>query len=243
MGRYKGSILGLAWSLFNPVLMLVIYSFVFTVVFKSRWISGGEESKTQFAMLLFVGLILYNLFAEVLSSSPGLILSNVNYVKRVIFPLEILPVISMGVALFQAVASIVVLLIALVIFNGYLNWTAICLPLIMVPLIVFTLGLSWLLSSLGVFIRDMGQVINVFVTIMMFMSAVFYPISSLPKQYQPWLKANPLAFIIEQARQVLILGRMPDWTDLSFCLGIAIVVVWLGFAWFQKTRKGFADVL
>lgn len=243
VGRYKGSILGVAWSLFNPLLMLVIYTFVFSVVFKPQWSLGGEETKTQFAMILFVGLILFNLFAEVLNSAPGIILANANYVKKVVFPLEILPVINMGVALFQVLASLLVLLVAFVIFNGYLNWTILYMPLVLMPLVILILGLAWILASLGVFIRDVGQSIGVFTTIMMFMSAVFYPISSLPERFQPWLKANPLAFIIEQAREVLILGHHPDWSGLGICALVAVVVVWAGYAWFQKTRKGFADVL
>lgn len=243
VGRYKGSILGVAWSLFNPLLMLVIYTFVFSVVFKPQWNLGGEESKAQFAMILFVGLILFNLFAEVLNSAPGIILANANYVKKVVFPLEILPVINMGVALFQVLASLLVLLVAFVIFNGYLNWTILYMPLVLMPLVILILGMAWILASLGVFIRDVGQSIGVFTTIMMFMSAVFYPISSLPERFQPWLKANPLAFIIEQAREVLILGHHPDWSGLGICALMAVVVVWAGYAWFQKTRKGFADVL
>lgn len=140
VSRYKGSALGLAWSFFNPVFMLIVYTFVFSVIFKMRWGIGGEESKAQFAVVLFVGLIVHGLFAEVLNRAPGLILSNVNYVKKVVFPLEILPVISLGV-----------LLIAFAMFNGYLHWTAICTPLVALPLIILTLGLAWMLASLGVF--------------------------------------------------------------------------------------------
>ena len=242
-GRYKGSIMGLAWSFLNPVFMLAVYTFVFSVVFKARWGIGGDESKTQFALVLFVGMIVHGLFAEVLNRAPGLILGNVNYVKKVVFPLEILPVISMGAALFHSIINLGVLLIAFILFNGYLHWTAIFTPLVLLPLVILTLGLAWILASLGVFLRDVGQTIGIITTVMMFLAPVFYPITALPEEFRPWLMANPLTFIIEQAREVLIWGRLPDWTGLGIYTFAATAVAWVGYAWFQKTRKGFADVL
>jgi lipopolysaccharide transport system permease protein len=243
VGRYKGSTFGLAWSFFNPVLMLAVYTFVFSVVFKSRWGIGEPESKTQFAVVLFVGMIVHGLFAEVLNRAPSLVLANVNYVKKVIFPLEILPVVNMGAALFHSVISLIVLLMAFAIFNGYLHFTVILTPLILLPLVIFTLGLAWMLASLGVFLRDVGQTINIVTTVMMFLSPVFYPVTSLPEEFRPWLMANPLTFIIEQAREVLIWGHSPNWIGLSIYTLFASVVAWAGYAWFQKTRKGFADVI
>jgi lipopolysaccharide transport system permease protein len=242
-GRYKGSVLGLVWSFLNPVFMLVVYTFVFSVVFKARWGVGGEESKTQFAVVLFVGLIVHGLFAEVANRAPGLIFSNVNYVKKVVFPLEILPVVSMGAALFHSLISLGALLIAFVLFNGHLHWTAVLVPLVVLPLVIFTLGLAWMLASLGVFLRDVGQTIGIITTVMMFLAPVFYPITLLPEELRPWIMANPLTFIIEQAREVLIWGRLPDWLGLGIYTLVATVVAWAGYAWFQKTRKGFADVL
>ncbi len=242
-GRYKGSVMGLAWSFFNPVFMLTVYTFIFSVVFKARWGVGGEESKTQFAVVLFVGMIVHGLLAEVLNRAPGLILSNVNYVKKVVFPLEILPVISMGAALFHSLVSLGVLLIAFALFNGYLHWTALLAPLVFLPLVILTLGFAWMLASLGVFLRDAGQTIGLITTVMMFLAPVFYPITALPEEFRPWLMANPLTFIIEQAREVLIWGHLPDWAGLSLYTLMAAAVAWAGYAWFQKTRKGFADVL
>ena len=243
VGRYKGSAMGLAWSFFNPVFMLTVYTFVFSVIFKSRWGVGGEESKTQFAVVLFVGMIVHSLFAEILNRAPGLILSNVNYVKKVVFPLETLPVIAMGAALFHTFISLGVLLIAFVIFNGYLHWTAIFTPLVFLPLVILTLGLAWMLASLGVFLRDVGQTIGIITTVMMFLAPVFYPITAIPEEFRPWIIANPLTFIIEQAREVLIWGRLPNWFGLGIYTLAATSVAWSGYAWFQKTRKGFADVL
>lgn len=242
-GRYKGSALGLAWSFFNPVFMLAVYTFVFSVVFKARWGVGGEESKTQFAVVLFVGMIVHGLLAEVLNRAPGLILSSVNYVKKVVFPLEILPVVSMGAALFHSLVSLGVLLIAFALFNGYLHWTAALAPLVVLPLVIFTLGLAWILASFGVFLRDVSQTIGIITTVMLFLAPVFYPITALPEKMRPWIMANPLTFIIEQAREVLIWGHLPNWTGLGIYTLAAIVVAWVGYAWFQKTRKGFADVL
>lgn len=243
VGRYKGSVMGLGWSFFNPVLMLTVYTFVFSVVFKSRWGLDPNESKTQFAVVLFVGMIVHGLFAEVLNRAPSLILSNVNYVKRVVFPLEILPVITMGAALFHTLISLLVLLSAFVIFNGYLHWTVIFIPLVLLPFIILTLGIAWMLASLGVFVRDIGQTIGIVVTVMMFLSPVFYPVTALPEEFRPLLMANPLTFIIEQSREVMIWGHLPDFAGVALYTIESSVFAWLGFAWFQKTRKGFADVL
>ena len=242
-GRYKGSALGLAWSFLNPVFMLAVYTFVFSTVFKARWGLDASESKTQFAVVLFVGMIVHGLFAEVLNRAPNLILTNVNYVKKVVFPLEVLAVVAIGAALFHSLISLSVLLAAFAIFNGFLHWTAIFIPLVLTPFVLLTLGLAWVLASLGAYLRDVGQSIGLITTVLMFLAPVFYPVTALPVNFRPWLLANPLTFIIEQARDVLIWGHMPDWIGLGVYTLVAIAVVWAGFFWFQKTRKGFADVL
>ena len=243
IGRYKGSVMGLAWSFFHPALMLTVYTFVFSVVFKSRWGNGAVDNKTEFALLLFVGMIMHGLLADVLNRSPGVVLSNANYVKRVVFPLEILPVVSLGAALFHSLISLLVLLIAFLVFNHYLQWTVIFLPLVLLPLLILSLGIGWMLASLGVYLRDVGQTVGVLSMVLMFLSPVFYPVDALPPQFRPWLLANPLSFIIEQARDVLIWGRLPAFQGLLIYSLVAGLVAWLGYAWFQKTRKGFADVL
>jgi lipopolysaccharide transport system permease protein len=244
VGRYKGSVMGLAWSFFNPVFMLVVYTFVFSDIFKSRWGGdGGNDSKTQFAVILFVGMIVLNLFSEVLNRAPSMILFNVNYVKKVVFPIEILPVIAMGAALFHSLISLGVLLIAFVLFNGYLHWTAVFTPLVFLPLVILTTGIAWMLASLGVFLRDVGQTIGIVTTVLMFLSPVFYPVTAVPERFRPFIMANPLTFIIEQAREVLIWGHLPNWIGLGTYTIAAIAIAWIGYIWFQKTRKGFADVL
>jgi lipopolysaccharide transport system permease protein len=244
IGRYQGSVMGLVWSFLNPLFMLAVYTFVFSEIFKSRWGGiGGDDSKTQFALVLFVGMIVLGLFSEVVSRAPGLILANVNYVKKVVFPIEILPVITMGAALFHSLISLGVLLTAFVIFNGYLHWTVVFTPLILLPLVIITLGLSWILASLGVFLRDVGQTIGLIITVLSFLSPVLYPVTAVPERFRPFIMANPLTFIIEQAREVLIWGHLPNWLGLGIYTLVATIVAWLGYAWFQKTRKGFADVL
>jgi len=242
VGRYKGSSMGLLWSLLNPIFMLVVYSFVFSVVFKARW-SGGDESHTQFAVVLFVGMIVHALFAEVLNRAPSIILANANYVKKVVFPLEILAVVSLGAAFFHALVSLLVLLVAFAMLNGFIHWTTIFVPLELMPLMILSLGFGWILSSLGVFVRDIEQIIGVFTTILLFLSPVFFPVSAVPEPLRVWLHLNPLTFFIEQTREVLIWGHLPDWQGLVFYFIGASVFAWLGYFWFQKTRKGFADVL
>jgi lipopolysaccharide transport system permease protein len=243
IGRYKGSVMGLVWSFANPILLLAIYTLVFSVVFKARWGTSEPESRTQFAILLFVGMIVHSLFSETLIRAPSLILTNVSYVKKIVFPLEILTVVAMGASVFHAMVSVLVLASALVLLNGFLPWTAVFLPLVLLPLIVFSLGLAWALASLGVFLRDVAQPIGLAMTILLFASPVFYPVSALPEYVRPWLILNPLTFIIEQARAVLIYGQLPHAAGLLLYSLISLVIAWVGYAWFQKTRKGFANVL
>jgi len=243
IGRYRGSVMGLAWSFFNPLLMLTVYTFVFSVVFKARWGVGGEESRVEFAIILFTGMIVHGLFAECINRSPGLILSNVNYVKKVVFPLEVLPWTAMGSALFHTLVSLLVLLAAIFVIKLHIPWTAIFFPLVILPLVLTTMGLAWFLAATGVFVRDIGQITGILTTVMLFLSPVFYPISALPEKYQTVLMLNPLTFVIEEARQALIWGRLPDWTGWAVYVATGVIIAWAGFWWFQKTRKGFADVL
>jgi lipopolysaccharide transport system permease protein len=243
VGRYKGSVIGLLWSFLTPVFMLIVYTFVFSVAFKARWGGSDDESKIEFAVVLFAGLIVYNLFAEVVIRAPVLIINNINYVKKIVFPLEILPVISMGAALFHSLVSILVLIVAFFFLNNHLWWTSIFLPLILFPFVMFTLGAAWILASLGVFLRDVGQVVGIAMTAVLFCSPVFYSISALPEMYRPLIMLNPLTFIIEQVRGVIIYGRLPDWNGLTIYAALSIFISWIGYVWFQKTRKGFSNVL
>jgi len=243
VGRYRGSIMGLAWSFFNPLLMLATYTFVFSVVFRARWGVSGEESRADFAIILFVGMIVYGLFAECVNRAPGIIISNVNYVKKVVFPLEILPWVALGSAIFYSLVSAVVLLLAQLIINQTLPWTSVFFPLVMLPLVFAAMGFGWFLAALGVFLRDIGQITGIFTTVVMFVSPVFYPVTALPKEYQGLLRLNPLTLIIEESRKVLVFGILPEWRSLFVALVLGLSIASIGFWWFQRTRKGFADVL
>jgi lipopolysaccharide transport system permease protein len=242
VGRYRGSIAGLAWSFFNPLLMLAVYTFVFSVVFKARW-GGVEGSKGGFAIVLFVGVLVHGVFAECLNRAPTLILANTNYVKRVMFPLEILPMVAMYSALFHAMVSLLVLLIAQMFVMGGVPWTAILLPLVLAPLVFTTVGVAWIFAAFGVYLRDIGQMTAIITTVALFLSPVFYPVTALPEKYRPLFMMNPLTFIIEQAREVMLWGRLPNWSGLALYLLSSLVVAWIGFWTFQKMRRGFADVL
>ncbi|MBP9217551.1 MAG: ABC transporter permease [Sterolibacterium sp.] len=245
LGRYRGSFLGLLWSFVNPALMISVYTFVFSVVFQARWgaSASGSSNRIEFALLLFAGLIVFNLFAECLSQAPSLILNHTSYVKRVVFPLEILPWVTLGSALFHAGINLLVLLVAMTLTGQPPGWMALCWPLVIAPLLLLILGLTWLLASIGVFLRDIGQLVSMALTALMFMSPIFYPASALPAAFRDWLFLNPLTLIIEQTRAVLIDHRPPDLLALGLYTALALAIAWLGFAWFQKTRKGFADVV
>lgn len=243
ISRYRGSLIGLAWSFFNPLLMLAIYTFVFSTVFKARWGVDQENTRAGFAAILFVGVIVHGLLAECIVKAPSLILSNVSYVKRVVFPLEVLPWIAVGSALFHAAISLAVLLVAQLVLGHAIPWTAILMPLVLLPLVLVAMGFGWLLASSSVYVRDIGMVTGLFATALMFMAPVFYPLSSLPQKYQWLIMINPLTFVIEQGRKVMILGVAPDWAGLGLYALIAMSFAWFGFWWFQRARNGFADVV
>ncbi|NTV13885.1 MAG: ABC transporter permease [Desulfobulbaceae bacterium] len=241
-GRYRGSVLGILWSFFNPLFMLAVYTFVFSVVFKARWGTTGE-SRAEFALILFAGLLVFNLFAECINRAPALILGNTNYVKKVVFPLEILPWVSFGAALFHALVSLGVWLLFSLVVIGVPHGTLWLFPLLLLPLALLVMGLSWFLAALGVFLRDVAQIVGVMTTVLMFLTPIFYPAAAIPDRYRFFLYLNPLTFIVEQTRNVLIFGTGLAWGSLALLTFLASLVAWLGFAWFQKTRNGFADVL
>lgn len=242
IGRYRGSALGILWSFFNPLFMLTIYTFVFSVAFKARW-EGGSGSKTEFALILYSGLLVFNLFSECFNRSPGLILGNVQFVKKVVFPLEILPIITLGSALFHTCINFSVWLIAYFVLFGVPHTTIFLFPLVVFPLLLFILGISWWLASIGVYLRDISQLTGILTTATLFLSPTFYSADRLPPNIRIILHFNPLTGVIEQTRNVLLWGKFPDLTVLTIQYFCAVIICYLGFAWFQKTRKGFADVL
>lgn len=242
ISRYRGSYLGVLWSFLTPLFMLIVYTFVFSVVFKARWGTDGG-SKTEFALILFSGLITFNIFSEVVSRAPGLIINNVNYVKKVVFPLEILPIVTLVSALFNAAISLLILIIGLAVLMGVFNWTIIFLPLVLCPLLLLSLGLSWFLASLGVFLRDISQIIGVVIQILMFLTPIFYPATAIPTDFRTLLYLNPLSYVIEDMRRILVWGQFPEWGWLLWGTLLSAIVAILGYTWFQRTRGGFSDVL
>lgn len=243
-GRYRGSLLGWGWSLINPLLMLAVYTFVFSEVFKARWGSAAEASGTlAFAINLFAGLIVFNLFAECMNQSPTLILENPNYVTKVVFPLEALSVVAVGSSVFHALTSLVVLLLFQLLAGSGPMVTVLWLPLIWLPLLLGCLALSWLLACAGVFLRDVGQITGVLTSMLMFMSAVFYPVSALPLRWQPILQLNPLVQVIEQTRQVVVQGEAPSANYLIWGSLVTLVAAEVCYRGFCRSRRAFADVM
>ena len=241
--RYRGSFLGLAWSFFNPLLMLSIYTFVFSTVFKARWDINTQNNQAEFALVLFVGLIIHSLLAEVISRAPMQILSNANYVKKVVFPIEILSVVNVATALFHSVISFAVLLLALMFFSGIPTSTALLTPLTVLPIVPLLLGLSWIFSSLGVYIRDISQFTGLAITALMFLAPIFYPITVLPDKFQTSMLFNPITVPIMETRKVLMFDAHPDWNAIAFYWLSSLLICCIGWWWFQRTRKGFSDVI
>ena len=243
LGRYRGSVLGLTWSFLTPLLMLGVYSFVFVGVFRASWPGAASGGGLEFALQIFAGLLVFNLFAEVASKAPNLIVEQPNLVKKVIFPVELLIWVTVLSGLFHLLISVASLLVVLLIARGGLPVTALALPLVLLPFLPFLFGLGWFLSALGVFVRDVGQVMTMVVSLIMFMSPVFYSLTTLDARWQFWMRLNPLTLIIEQVRLVVLQGQWPAWEALALYAFLACAFAVAGAAFFQSTRSGFADVL
>lgn len=241
-GRFQGTHLGIIWVILDPLLMLAVYTFVFRVIFHRIWLSE-DETTLEFSIILFSGLLVFNLFREAIASAPRLVLKNVNYVKKVVFPLEVLPLVSILSGLYHLVASIIILTVIYVITNGQLHSEIIYIPIILFPYVLMVFGASMFLASIGVYLRDVAQIIGMVVMATLFMSAIFYPLESVPEKYHLWFYLNPVAFTVDQFRGAFVLGHSPKWEWLAFYYPFSILISWLGLFWFQKTRNGFADVL
>lgn len=239
--RYKGSILGIFWSFSHPLIMLVVYTFVFGYIFK-----GGRSmgiGNVDYVFFLFIGIIVHSLFSECINSAPELILQNVQYVKKIIFPLDILPIVSMVSALFHAVVSFAVLLMGFFIVHHSIHLTVLLVPILLTPFACMTVGFTWILSSTGVYLRDISQMTRIITMIAMFLCPIFYSVSALPEKIRILIFLNPLTFIVIEMRNIVTVGTFANWEGLLLYYVISIAVAWLGFIWFQKIRNGFADVL
>lgn len=242
LGRYRGASLGLVWALLGPLLMLIVYSVAFGEILRAKWpVVGGGTS--NFALILFVGLIVHALFAECLIRAPTLVVGNPNYVKRIIFPLEILPWPMILSALFHCGMNFVMFIAVHLVLEGPVPLTILLLPLVLAPLVVLVLGLSWFLASLGVYFRDISQITGPVATAMLFLSSAIIPVDALPESYRLVFNLNPLTFIIDQARNVALWGVLPDWWGLTRYFLLSLAFAYAGSLWFQSTRRGFADVL
>jgi lipopolysaccharide transport system permease protein len=243
LSRYRGSYLGALWSLLRPLSMLAVYTVVFGYIFESKLGARPDESKLDFTLALFCGLVLFEFFAESIGRAPTLVLSSPNYVTKVVFPLEILPVSAIGAALVHLLISFVPLIIGLWVAHGFVPLTIVYLPLILLPLILLCLGLSWFLASLGVFIRDINAVVPVALVVVMYASAIFYSISRVPPKLLPIVLYNPLALVIDQARNAVLWGIAPVWGRFTLALIACFAVMVIGYAFFMRTKNAFADVI
>lgn len=241
--RYKGTMLGLVWMVVTPFLMLVVYTFVFSVVLKARWGGSFGDSKVAFALIMFCGMSLFNIFAESINGSTGVITGNPNYVKKVVFPLEILPVASVLSACFFGLVWLGILLAGVWFFMHTFCAAIICLPLVLMLLFLLCCGIAWFVASLGVYVRDLAHVIGIVLQILFFMTPICYSVETVPERFRPILIVNPLTVIIESARRVLIYTEWPQWRHLGAVAVLSLIVFQLGYFWFMKTKRGFADVL
>ena len=240
-GRYKGLNFGIFWSFINPLLMLGVYTFVFGHVMKASW--GTRTGTGEFALTLFCGLSVFNIFAECLGRASSLIFSNPNYVKKVVFPLEILPVTAFGAAFFHGLISFSILMVFAVCIRSALPLTAFLFPVVLMPLVFLSIGVGWMLSALGVFLRDIGYVMNVVTQALVFVTPVFFPVENVAEKYRIFMYINPLSAVVENARTVLLRGEMPDWMWLLKVTLFSLVFMQIGYIFFMKSKKAFADVI
>lgn len=243
-GRYRGSLFGLAWSLLNPLILLAIYTFVFGMIFRSRWPGLVHEAGTAgFSVVAFSGIVIHGFLAECVTKAPGQIVSNPNFVKKVVFPLEVLAWAGLGAALFHLAVNLAVLLVFQVVVLGLPPATAWLAPLAILPLMLLALGCMWAISAFSVYFRDLGQIMGLVMTVLFFLSPVFYPVEAVPETLRPLLSLNPLTDTIVAFRDLLLWGRMPDWSALAVQYGVGLAACVAGYGIFQWFRRGFADVL
>lgn len=242
IGKYKGSFFGILWSFINPLFMLLIYTIVFSVFFKMRARPGTGTS--YYSLFLFCGMVPWIAFSQALNRSSGIILSNVNFVKKTVFPLEILPLVSTLSGFAHSLFGLFILFAGLMIMpNQQIYITYPLLVIVMIPQLLLTAGISWFLASIGVFIRDVREIVNMVLIAWMYMTPVFYPANIIPDSFKPFMKLNPMYTIVENYRNVLIYGKLPDWESLFILTIFALGVAVLGHKWFIKSKTAFADVI
>ena len=260
--RYQRTVLGILWAFLSPLMLLLIYSLVFGLVFKVRFpppeastapeaAAGAEAAAAAvlaapdlpYGLVLFSGLLMHMMISEVLQTAPSIIMENRSYVTKVIFPLEVLPVTVLATAVFQGLVSCVVLLVAEVVMVGTVPWTTVLFPIVWLPFVAMMLGISLIIASLGVFLRDIEQIVGFLSTVLLFGSPILFPAELMPEFMQTVMAFNPLTVVVTAFRDVALWGTMPNWADLGAYAGVSLAVLWFGAWWFARTRKGFADVL
>ncbi|CAN7550010.1 ABC transporter permease [Polaromonas sp. LjRoot131] len=237
--RYRGAMFGVLWIFLSPLLMLAIFAFIFGQIFQTRW--PQQSGGLPFWLLLYSGLITFNIFSETVSRAPVSVRGYSSFVKKIIFPVHILPVVPLGAALVHSAFNFFILVAALA-WAGGLHGQIVLFPVLLLPVLLLALGLSWFVAAWGVFIKDMTQIIPVFVQMLMFLSPVFYPISAVPAALRPAYEYNPLGIVIEASR-ALITGQQIEWGTWSMALGVCLGASVLGYAFFQHSREEFADAL
>lgn len=241
--RYRESVLGTIWAVLYPVVVLAVYTLVFSTIFSARW--GGQPvvNKVDYAVLLFIGLIVYGIFAETVARAPTAILSNPGFVKKVVFPLEVLPGVVLLSTIYRAAMECVALFIFFCFSSFSFHIEALLFPLILAPFVVLVFGLALIFSSLGVFLRDFDQFAALLARLMMYMLPVLYPVTIFPQTVRTLIESNPMAVFIEQIRGLVIFGQMPEWKQFGIACMWSLLTLAIGSFWFQKTRKGFSDVI
>ncbi|MGF1531033.1 MAG: ABC transporter permease [Puniceicoccaceae bacterium] len=241
--RHKGSFLGAGWTVLNPLLLMCLYSFVFGVIFNGRYGAFEDETALDYALGVFLSLTLFQLLAEVFGVSITLIVSNGNLVKKVVLPLQVLPVAAVGAAVYHFLIGLILVFVAVVVFEGVPGPEALFFPLLIFPVVFLALGVAWFFSALGVYIRDLGQLVQFLSLTLMYSSAIFYSQQMVPEGIWQVLRWNPLVHIVEQARGVALWGRPLELGPYLYALGTSLLVFYGGFYFFRKLKRGFADVL
>ncbi len=241
--RYRGSLLGMGWILLNPLLMLALYTFAFAGILQTRWPGSEARGGVGYAMNLFAGLIVFNLFSEIAGRAPSLIVQHANLVKKVVFPISIFAWVGVFSSMTQLGFSFLVITVVVSLHSETFYLSTFAFPFVILAFLPFLLGVCWFFSAIGVYFRDLSQIINLVINLCLFLSPIFYPASALPDYLVGYMWLNPLTFIIEQSRLVLVDGLWPDWIGLLLYMTASGIFAAFGYWWFQRVRRGFADVL
>ena len=242
LSRYRGSVLGVLWAVLNPLFMLAIYTFIFSVVFQAKW-GADPGSRSGFALFLFSGLILYSVFSECVNEAPSLLITNKLYIRQLVFPTEVLAWISVLGSLFHLVVNWMILTLFYSVVIGAPSFSVLYLPLTAIPIVLLSLGAVWFISSIGIYLRDLGHVVGLLTTALLFLSPIFYPASAVPAAFRAYYSFNPFVHILENSRMVLLHGSPPAWESLIISILGSWLFAWLGYIWFMKAKKGFSDVI